>query len=334
MIGTTDRPEFARNVLTRDAGFEDFREHLNALFYPARVRPLARGAAGRGELRGVRTENLTVGLVRFGQDTSVVPEGTSAHYQVNVVLRGKVVAASADRQSIGVPGTAGVFTPERGHRLLHCAAGTEHVGVKIRRRLVDDELAALLGRPAAYPLEFDLAFGLTSPAGRSWYNTLHLLIDELDQGGLIGAAPMRERYERLLVGGLLLGHRHNHTAVLTGDAPGGPARPAAVRAVVDLIQARPEDPYTLGELARVAGVSGRRLQEAFREHVGVAPMAYLAGVRLDRVHRDLRAGAAPVTEAARHWGFTHLGRFSAAYRERFAERPSQTLAGARAVPRS
>ncbi|MDN5916536.1 MAG: AraC family transcriptional regulator [Pseudonocardia sp.] len=326
MIGTTARPEFARHVLTTDAGIDVFREHLNALFYPAQVRPLSRSSAGLGELRGARTENLTVGLMRFGQDTSVVPEGTSAHYQVNVVLSGKVVAASGERQSVGTAGTAAVFTPEHGHRLLHCASGTEQVGVKIRRELVDDELEGLLGRPAPYPLEFDIAFGLNTPAGRSWYNTLRLLIGELDDDGLIDSPAMRLRYERLLVDGLLLGHRHNYTAELVDDQGAGPARPEPVRAVVDLIQARPEEHYTLADLARAAGVSARRLQECFQTYVGVPPMTYLVGVRLDRVHEDLRTGVASVTEAARHWGFAHLGRFSAAYRHRFGERPSDTLA--------
>lgn len=269
MTGTSTRPEFARHVLTRDAGIDDFREHLNSLFYPANVRPLSHDD-GRGEIRGARTENLVVGLMRFGQDTSVFPEDTAAHYQVNVVLDGRIVADSGERRCVGVPGTAAVFTPERGHRLIHCERGAQQLGVKIRRELVDDELEGLLGAPPARPLEFAIAFPLDTPNGRSWHSTLRLMVGELDGGGLIASSAMRSRYERLLVGGLLLAHRHNYTEVLAGEESGSPVPPDPVRVVTELVQARPEDPWTLGDLARAGGVSGRRLQECFREHVGVS----------------------------------------------------------------
>ncbi|MCU1409258.1 MAG: AraC family transcriptional regulator, partial [Microbacteriaceae bacterium] len=55
---------------------------------------------------------------------------------------------------------------------------------------------------------------------------------------------------------------------------------------------------------------------------------YLRDFRLEQVHKELLAaepGAVTVTEVAARWGFVHLGRFAAAYRQRFAERPSDTI---------
>ncbi len=75
-------------------------------------------------------------------------------------------------------------------------------------------------------------------------------------------------------------------------------------------------------------VSVRTLQEAFRKHVGMPPMAYVSEVRLERVHGQLRAaapGSTTVAEVAYQWGFAHLGRFARRYRERYGETPSQTL---------
>lgn len=56
-------------------------------------------------------------------------------------------------------------------------------------------------------------------------------------------------------------------------------------------------------------------------------MAFLRGIRLQRVRAQLLAsdGSVSVSEIARRWGFHHLGRFSAYYRDAFGEVPSRTV---------
>jgi AraC-like DNA-binding protein len=221
-----------------------------------------------------------------------------------------------------------VFTPTRQHRLTSCGDGARHLGIKIDRSLVEAELQALLGRSLQAPLDFAFDFDLTSAPGRSWRNTLDLLLVESDSSdGLIGRRAVRQHLERLLASSLLLAQTHNYTDELLRPEP--PAYPRTVRRAVDLIEAHPENVFTVGDLAQAAGVSARRLQEGFREHLGVSPMTYLRNVRLDRAHADLLTGATGVTDAAGRWGFTHLSRFSAAYRRRFGAAPSETLAGGR-----
>ena len=118
-------------------------------------------------------------------------------------------------------------------------------------------------------------------------------------------------------------------AVPEDPASAGPVRPRPVHRVMAAIDADPARAWAPADLAEVAGVSVRRLQQAFREHVGTTPFGHLLDVRLDRVRDDLRsARGGSVTEVATAWGFTHLGRFAAAYRQRFGELPSQTLGGA------
>ncbi|MBO4254059.1 AraC family transcriptional regulator [Streptomyces griseorubiginosus] len=321
------RAPLASHVLCRDSGFDDFRERLNELFYPADVTPLSGADGPGGELRGARTEHITMGLMTFGQRTRVDPGRTPSHYHVNVVLRGAIEATTGHQELVATAGDAMVFPPTRQHRLMSCGAGARHLGIKIDRRLVEAELQALLGRPIQAPLDFAFGFDLSSAPGRSWRNTLDLLLAESDStDGLIGRPAVQHHLERLVVSGLLLAQTHNYTEELLRPQP--PAYPRTVRKAVDLVDAHPESPFTLGELAQAAGVSARRLQEGFREHLGVTPMTYLRNVRLDRVHTDLLTGATGVTEAAGRWGFTHLSRFSAAYRSRFGVAPSETLAGA------
>lgn len=59
------------------------------------------------------------------------------------------------------------------------------------------------------------------------------------------------------------------------------------------------------------------------------PLGHLRTVRLNLVHRDLRAAGphagATVTQLAGRWGFWHTGRFAAQYRAVYGCSPSETL---------
>ena len=82
------------------------------------------------------------------------------------------------------------------------------------------------------------------------------------------------------------------------------------------------------DLCEAAGVSERTLQYAFREVVGMSPMAYLTRLRLHRVRQALRLAthaSTTVTKEALRWGFWHFGDFSRAYKDSFGELPSDTL---------
>lgn len=108
----------------------------------------------------------------------------------------------------------------------------------------------------------------------------------------------------------------------------GHPRNARLRAAVEYVHEHAAEPVTISQLAAVAGLSVRSVQESFRRVFDVTPLTYLRQVRLDRVRAELlelgpQAGA--VGDVARRWGFAHLGRFSASYLERFGEYPKQTL---------
>jgi transcriptional regulator GlxA family with amidase domain len=87
-------------------------------------------------------------------------------------------------------------------------------------------------------------------------------------------------------------------------------------------------PFTVADLAAVAGVSVRSLQESFRRYVGMPPMTYLRHLRLAHAHEQLRQADPAlhsVTDIAHRAGFTHMGRFAADYRARYEVSPRETL---------
>jgi AraC-like DNA-binding protein len=111
--------------------------------------------------------------------------------------------------------------------------------------------------------------------------------------------------------------------------PPSPSK-AIVRRVEAYIDAHAREPLVLADLVGVAGVSARTLQVGFLAAHGTSPMAYVQQRRLARAREDLQSAArgTTVTEVARRLGFIAAGRFSVAYRQRFGESPSQTLARA------
>jgi AraC-like DNA-binding protein len=101
-----------------------------------------------------------------------------------------------------------------------------------------------------------------------------------------------------------------------------------VRAVEDFALAHTTERLYVTDLCEAAGVSERTLQYAFKEVMGMTPVAYLTRLRLHRVRQALRATthrSTTVTAEALRWGFWHFGDFSRAYKACFAELPSETL---------
>jgi AraC-like DNA-binding protein len=106
----------------------------------------------------------------------------------------------------------------------------------------------------------------------------------------------------------------------------GPRLTHDVACVLELFETDPARAYDLDALARAARVSRRTLQKHFRRALGTTPLAALREIRLARARRALLQDRAdtPVTEIALRCGFTHFGRFAAAYRARYGEAPSAT----------
>lgn len=108
--------------------------------------------------------------------------------------------------------------------------------------------------------------------------------------------------------------------------------PAGVMRGIAYIRENSDGPVSLAQIAGAAGVANRTLQKHFRRFLRLSPLGFLRQVRLERARGDLLCGAVTavgvtavgVTGVAGNRGFSHLGRFSVAYRAAYQERPSET----------
>lgn len=102
-----------------------------------------------------------------------------------------------------------------------------------------------------------------------------------------------------------------------------------VRRAMEIMEARLDQPLSIGEICQEVGCDWQRLERAFATVTGVTPKRFLTLARLNKARR-LLLRAAPnqsVTRIAGSCGIHHLGRFSRNYRSVFDELPSTTLAG-------
>ncbi|AGZ45792.1 AraC family transcriptional regulator [Actinoplanes friuliensis] len=310
------------------ADIDDTRSLLNRFYYPVAVGTPAGPEGFRFEAEVIQLGPLTVGHLEFGAPVTVVAAELDA-YHVSMPTAGRIHARHAGREVVASPSTGVVFGPGRPVYTMHDAYSAE-LNVKIERPALEHELATLLGHPVTGPIDLPPSMDLRTGAARSWRRLVQLLRRESgEQGSLIWQPLIAEQLRLSVLDGLLLTVPHRYTDELTAPAPAGP--PRAIQRAIDAIQDEPERQFSVGDLARIAGLSVRSLQEGFRRHVECSPMSYLQTVRLGRAHDALRRedpARVSVATVAHRTGFAHLGRFASAYRARFGECPSETLRGA------
>ncbi|MGR9221200.1 AraC family transcriptional regulator (plasmid) [Rhizobium leguminosarum] len=109
--------------------------------------------------------------------------------------------------------------------------------------------------------------------------------------------------------------------------PLSPAVPWRLKRAIKYMDANLSRSMTVSAIAREAGTSVRALQVAFQRFKGTTPLNYLKTMRLEEARKALLADAnfASISDVARNAGFTHMGRFSAAYYQAFGETPSDTI---------
>ena len=318
-----DAPVFAA---LHTADVEEARSFCRQMFYaPLRMQPVGSidGFNFAGDV--VQLGPITIGEISYGSDIQLRSSDLVTGYHVLAPVTGNVQAWHRDGVVSASPRRAAVFRPV-GDIELGWPGDTRLLSVKIERSALEQEIAVALGRHSASPLPLGASFDVSGGPGRSWASLVRLLYAELrNPDSLVRQPQMARRWWQLVLSGLALTVEHPYRDDLAGPTA---LRPRPVKRTLDAMHAAPGHPFTAPELAGIAGVGTRVLQEAFRRHVGMPPMTYLRELRLARVHDELSKAdpwQVSVSEVALRWGFTHLGRFAGAYRARYGVSPSRTL---------
>jgi AraC-like DNA-binding protein len=325
-VADADTPVFSA-LHTTDV--DEARSFCRGLYYyPMKVQPAGsvEGFSFAGDV--VRLGPITIGEISYGSDIELLSGDLETAYHVLAPLTGTLQSSHRDIVVAASPRRAAVFQPV-GDITLAWPGDCRLLSVKVDRAALEQEIAIALGRHSGPPLSLGGSFDMMTGPGRSWASLVRLLYAELrNPDSLVQQPQMAHRWWQLVLSGLALTVEHSYRDDLAGGRSA--LRPRPVKRTLDAMHADPGHPFTAPQLAGIAGVGTRVLQEAFRRHVGMPPMTYLRELRLARVHDELSHSdpwQASVSEVACRWGFTHLGRFAGAYRARYGVTPSQTLRG-------
>lgn len=101
----------------------------------------------------------------------------------------------------------------------------------------------------------------------------------------------------------------------------------ALGAAIAIMERAVEDPPTVAEIARRVGLSPRRLEMLFADHLGTSPARFFRDLRLDEARRMVTDTRLPMHEIALRTGFAGQAAFARAFRARFAATASALRRG-------
>jgi len=332
----TDRPvEWRRIFHTRDV------EAIRALLRATYDKDFAIAPARRGDrhidlrIDGFDLPNMFIHHLRFATGIALEGSRSNDHYVICLPLTG-CAEASAGGTSIACDPNSGVIfcRPATPASMLRTEAPMAALNLTISQSAVMRQLAALLGEPVDAAPEFASTMDLNEGHGRNLARYLLLALTDFQQTDRpIWTPIMISAFEDFIISKLLVSHPHDFTKALQKAEK--PIAPRDVKRAIDFMEARLGAPIAIADVAEASGIAGRTLFKHFRDFHGISPMQYLRNSRFGKV-REALLRADPeqsVTEIAMNWGFTHMGRFSLEYRQRFGESPSESLRRVRASKR-
>jgi len=282
---------------------------------------LVRGGLLNGLVNGATVGAANLVYVRYGGRVLVEAPATGSRVAVTVPLGPMEVRSSRQRHTFSREGfvlsadRATVMRPDP-----HAGA----IVIAVDRARLDHALARLAGSPVG-PVEFGPQW-TTPVASRAIVDATWRHVGSV-LAALPAAPPVARRaLETTLLDAILLGMPHSHSSLLA--APPLPPRVGHAERARAWMEEHYREPVSVAGVAAGVGLSVRQLQEVVRSRFGLTPMQLLREIRLERARELLSSGMAPtVAAAAMDVGCSHLGRFAAAYRERFGEPPSETACG-------
>ncbi|AOM42887.1 transcriptional regulator [Xenorhabdus hominickii] len=310
------------HLLFSSNDLDEVKSMVGRVMQPHQLNILGSSRKINAKMHYIPLGDFSMSRLRYSANVKINPGALDAFFLVQMPLSGCACIESGCQHLDSTPHMASVLSPEQ-NTSMRWNADNDQFMVRISRSLLERTLVGQLGHPLDQPLVFELGFEWQHC--QAWRCLmLYLLECTIQVPNILQYKLITNQMEQLLSVTLLSVHRHNYTDSPTNRR--GAIRPRHVRKVQEYLQAHAHESITVEQLAQVAGVSLRSLYSGFRDFLNISPMQYLRDLRMEHVRTELLAGeASSVTGVALRWGFAHMGRFSAEYKARYGETPSESL---------
>ena len=262
---------------------------------------------------------------QFGTHTDI-ELGLDMDHTLFVFGRGVPCIFNVNGQPFGITPQKGIIVTQGGKVHIQRPKNSEAIVLRVSNSDIWHHFTELTRRYHRGALVFDHSIDLVKGPGAILKNLIYGLVDELGNNDLVIKDPVLQKgYDhQFLTALLLLPHSKRDTLF---NEPRYRVGSKIVRLAEAYIRAHLEEAISIIDLLRICGCSRRALFSAFRNTKGYTPMEFLTEQRLQSVRNRLLKShvETSVTSIALDCGFTHLGRFSHIYKNRFGVTPSITL---------
>lgn len=319
----------SHRCLLRTDSVDAIRDHMGRVISPHRLYMERTSARPRFQHNLASLPGISFSYIDYGEPGGQIH--VSAPLIENCVLLRLALAGQSEVRQAGesmiVP--TGMFFPVNSDLPFHSRLSHDirQLIVRFDLDVINAALRRELGYQPTAPLYFEPeAISAEGPA-RLLARMIFNICDDLNTpDSLLQLGSLANRCQETLASLMLLSVRHNYTAALR-RAESSPAAPYYVRRAEEFLHQHAHAPITMADLVRVSGCSARSLHVGFRRFRNTTPLTMLKNIRLDMVRTQLLQSESSnenITDIASHNGFTHMSKFTAAYKARFGELPSHT----------
>ena len=318
-----DVPRGRPTVTTSDV--DDAHQKIAELFCRHDLVPQARGTSVDMKLRSLHRGDVGIEYLDYGAEVRINPEGLEDFHLVQIPLSGHALMKVGNDVVESSPKLATVPPVDRPFSMTW-DAGTPHLIVYVRRLALASVAEQLYGEGPQGGLNLGYSMDLNGSLGRAFLRSVVELHDDMiSEPGRGAPAFVQNLLADTMLSRLLMAMENKPA---DGDVRNPGAESKLIRRFRELLDRHAAEDLAVPDMAENLGVSVRTLQLALRAEVGATPSELLRRVRLDRARERLleaEPGQENIVSIAERCGFSHQGRFSAAYLETFGELPSETL---------